>query len=76
MLAAVALDFLLFRLFRDSPRPVDASERTGGIIQQHIVSNFIALLKALSYFSTNVFFSNMFQHYSLQYMRYFSVNVW
>jgi len=76
MLAAVALDLLLFRLCRDSQRPVDASERTRGIIQQHIVSNIIALLRALLYFSTNVFFSNMFQHCSLQYMQYFSVNVW
>ena len=43
MLAAVALDLFLFRLFRGSPRPVGASERTQGIIQ-HIVSNFIAVL--------------------------------
>jgi len=76
MLVAVALDLLLFRLFRDSPRPVNASERTGSIIQKHLVSNFTALLKALLYFCTNVFFSNMFQHCSLQYMQYFSVNVW
>jgi hypothetical protein len=55
MLAAVALDLLLFRLFRNSARPVDASESTGGIIQ-HLVSNFIALLKALLYFCTNAFF--------------------
>ena len=76
MLAVVALNLLLFTLFKDSPRPVEASERTGGIIQQHIISNFIALLWAFLYFCTNVFFSNMFQHCSLEHMQYFMVNVW
>jgi hypothetical protein len=75
MLAAVTLDLLLFRLFRDSQRPVDAPDSKGDLIQ-HLVSNLTALLKALLYFCTNVFFSNTFLLCCLQYIQYFSVNVW
>jgi hypothetical protein len=70
------LDILLYRLFGDSLKPVDASERKGVLIQHNLVSNITALLQRILHLCTNIFFSNMFQHCCLLYIQYFSVNVW